>query len=71
MNGIHDPTNEDVHPELPGNETITQLARRHLKDMSHTTTDEELRNAKIELSNIRVNKNNAYTITSCTINNSI
>jgi hypothetical protein len=30
-------------------ETITELAHRHLHDEGHTTTDEELRNAKVEL----------------------
>lgn len=28
-------------------ETITELAHRHLKDQSHSTTDEELRNARV------------------------
>ena len=32
-------------------ETIRQLARRHLRDQSHTTTDEELKNAILELTN--------------------
>lgn len=58
--------------EMKGTETITQLAHRHLKDKSHTTTDEELRNAKIELSNIvSVNTRKLYTIKSFTINNRI
>jgi hypothetical protein len=30
-------------------ETISQLAHRHLKDPNHTTSDEELRYAKVEL----------------------
>jgi hypothetical protein len=30
-------------------ETISELAHRHLKDPNHTTTDEELRNATVEL----------------------
>lgn len=30
-------------------ETISQLAHRHIRDQNHTTTDEELRNARIEL----------------------
>lgn len=33
-------------------ETISELAHRHLRDKNHTTTDEELRNARIELSNM-------------------
>ncbi len=32
-------------------ETIRQLARRHLIDQNHTTTDEELKNAILELTN--------------------
>ena len=31
-------------------ETISELAHRHLQDPNHKTTDEELRNARIELS---------------------
>jgi len=31
-------------------ETIRQLAHRHLINQNHTTTDEELRNARIEFS---------------------
>ena len=31
-------------------ETIRQLAHRHLRDENHTTTDEELKNALLELS---------------------
>lgn len=31
--------------------TIRQLAQRHLWDQSHTTTDEELKNAMLELTN--------------------
>lgn len=31
-------------------ETISELAHRHLLDESHTTSDEELRNAKVEFS---------------------
>jgi len=30
-------------------ETIRELAKRHMLDQSHTTTDEELRNAVVEL----------------------
>jgi hypothetical protein len=32
-------------------ETIRQLARRHMMDQTHTTTDEELANAMVELDN--------------------
>lgn len=51
--------------EQRANETISELAQRHIKDRNHTTTDEELRNAKIELSNIAsINTKNLYTIRS-------
>lgn len=70
MKGKFNGTAEYVNHELAENETITQLAQRHLKDKNHTTTDEELRNAKIELSHIvRENKTNSYRIKSFTINN--
>ncbi|HEX8279537.1 MAG TPA: hypothetical protein VF540_12620 [Segetibacter sp.] len=48
----------DTQPKMPSEklnakksmaETISQLAHRHLKDPNHTTTDEELRYAKVEL----------------------
>jgi ribosome biogenesis SPOUT family RNA methylase Rps3 len=32
---------------VPKKETIRELASRHLKDPNHTTTDEEIRNAKV------------------------
>ncbi len=32
-------------------ETVTELVRRHMRDKNHTTTDEELRNVKLELGN--------------------
>src|SRR5690349_16439801 len=30
-------------------ETVSELAQRHLKDESHTTTEEELRNAELDV----------------------
>lgn len=55
--------------ELKGNETIKELAHRHAKDKNHTTTDDELRNAKIELSNVvSIDANNPYLIKSFRIN---
>ncbi len=33
-------------------ETISELARRHLLNENHTTTDEELKNARIEFNDI-------------------
>lgn len=38
-------------------ETISELARRHLKDKSHKTTEEELRNATLELPAVADNTN--------------
>lgn len=44
-------------------ETITELAQRHLKDQSHTTSDEELRNAKLELTeNFEEDAKNLYKV---------
>ncbi len=63
---------ETVNVEMKVNETITQLARRHFKDKSHTTTDEELRNAKIELSDIvSIHSGNLYGLKNITVNNSL
>ncbi len=48
--------------------TITQLAHLHLFDRNHVTNDEELRNAKIELSNVvSINQNNRFAVTSSTV----
>ena len=45
--------------------TIRQLARLHLSDRNHKTNDDELRNAKIQLSNvISINENNRFAVTS-------
>ena len=38
------------HKGVEKSETISELAHRHLKDEKHTTSDEELRNAKVEFS---------------------
>ncbi len=40
---------ENVKPGKGKSETISELAHRHLRDENHTTTDEELRNATVEL----------------------
>lgn len=40
---------ENVKPRKGKSETISELAHRHLRDENHTTTDEELRNATVEL----------------------
>ncbi|MDQ6814018.1 MAG: hypothetical protein M3040_09785 [Bacteroidota bacterium] len=41
-------TNEAVIGNSSKSETIRQLARRHLLDQNHTTTDDELKNAVVE-----------------------
>jgi hypothetical protein len=40
--------------ESDGNkqETISELAHRHMLDENHTTSDEELRNAKLEFTDV-------------------
>lgn len=44
-------SSHNVNPKKRKGETISELAHRHLRDKNHTTTDEELRNATVELSN--------------------
>ena len=39
----------EITPNGKG-ETIAELAHRHLKDENHVTTEEEIRNARIEFS---------------------
>ena len=64
MNSAYNETSTNA-TEQRANETISELAHRHIKDRNHTTTDEELRNAKIELSNIAsINITNLYSIRS-------
>jgi len=41
--------NEIKGAENPKDETISELAHRHMSDNDHETTDEELRNARLEL----------------------
>ena len=41
---------KQAHPST--NETVSELAHRHLKDEKHMTTDEEIRNAKFEVYNL-------------------
>ena len=64
MNSTYNDTSANA-TEKRANETISELAHRHIKDRNHTTTDEELRNAKIELSSITtINITNLYSIRS-------
>ncbi|MEJ7679718.1 MAG: hypothetical protein WKG06_18040 [Segetibacter sp.] len=41
-------TKNNISQKDGKSETISQLARRHLLNENHTTTDEELKNARIE-----------------------
>lgn len=41
-------TENSIRPKDGKSETISELARRHLLNQNHTTTDEELKNARIE-----------------------
>lgn len=45
----YSPTNS-MSPKDGKSETISELARRHRLNQNHTTTDEELKNARIEFS---------------------
>lgn len=45
--------NTNDSSKIPGTEkaeTISELAKRHLTDENHTTTDAEIRNAKVQFS---------------------
>lgn len=41
-------TTNRIKPKAGKGETISELARRHRLNENHTTTDEELKNARIE-----------------------
>ncbi len=44
-------------------ETISELAHRHLTDQGHTTSDEELKNARLELTgDVEIDPENLYTV---------
>ncbi len=59
---------QDYNKEESKNETITELAHRHLKDENHTTTDEELKNAKVVLSqNIKADEENLFEVDNTTV----
>lgn len=50
------------------NETITELAHRHAKDEKHTTTNEELKNAKVVLSqNVKADDENLFDVDNTTV----
>lgn len=48
MQERHYPTKNNTSPKDVKSETISELARRHSLNQNHTTTDEELKNARIE-----------------------
>jgi hypothetical protein len=48
MQNTHYSTRNSIKPKDVKSETIRQLAHRHMLDENHTTTDEELKNARIE-----------------------
>ncbi len=37
------------NPKITKGETVSELAHRHLEDKNHETTDEEIRNVKLDL----------------------
>jgi len=45
---IDDKTDQKVDRVSKKQETIRELAKRHMMDKNHTTTDEELRNVVVE-----------------------
>lgn len=47
METKQDKTRKDTQNNITG-ETISELAHRHMLNKNHTTTDEELKNARIE-----------------------
>ena len=48
MQNMNYSTKNTTKPKDGKSETIRQLAHRHMLDQNHTTTDEELKNARIE-----------------------
>jgi hypothetical protein len=48
MQNRYYPTQNSITPTTGKSETIRELAHRHMLNENHTTTDEELKNARIE-----------------------
>jgi hypothetical protein len=48
MNYQENSISEKIERDFSKFETIRQLARRHMRDQYHTTTDEEIKNAVVE-----------------------
>ena len=62
-NAVGNATSEEKKPL-----TISELARLHLTDPNHTTTDEEMRNATLELTeNVEVDEENLYEVDNTTV----
>lgn len=56
-------TSNQQNTQHNNNETIPELAHRHLLDEAHTTTDEELRNAKLKLTeNVEAPEGNLHAV---------
>ena len=50
--------NASENSKAPAGETIKELAHRHLTNAEHTTTDEELKNARLEFTEVEVDPDN-------------
>ena len=48
-------------------ETISELARRHMQDENHTTSDEELKNAEFEVTDNVTVEDSLYEVDNTTI----
>lgn len=59
---------KNINQKENENETISELAHRHVKDETHTTTDEELKNAKVVLSqNVKSDGENLFEVDNSTV----
>ena len=68
MQDKQQPLPENTNPRKRKGETISELAHRHLRDEKHTTTDEELRNATVELSDtVEAQDKSLYEVDNSTI----
>lgn len=55
--------NDNTGRQSNRNETIPELARRHMVNEAHTTSDEELRNAKLKLTeNVQAPEGNLHEV---------
>ncbi|MBA2762730.1 MAG: hypothetical protein H0U39_12415 [Segetibacter sp.] len=68
MQNKQTPLPENTNPKKGKAETISELAHRHLRDEKHTTTDEELRNATVELSDdVHTQDESLYEVDNTTV----